>query len=502
MFHRKRRHSSSGHVLAIEDSVTFFLLAALLALAPWIRGGNRQVAMWVLLGIALLLLANLAAQFSRHLLQPRLLPFANDTVSRIRATPTLSLPRWKWVAIGLLVTSPQWLGLLQLVPIPAEWWAHLPGRQPYLAAQQAASIATPAYLPLSLNPLATEASIWASIPVTAVFLASVLLPAHTVYPLIKLLLVVGLAQVVLSIAQFATGGAQSPLLFTNYPGGNIQGSFANRNSLADYLAMMVPLWFVVQLHLDRHGHSKRHGDGGPFQGMLKPLWALCGFALLVTLVTTQSRGGLLASLVAIALSLWVYLATRNRYELSFKAKAGIAVGMVAFAAVALIAAGADKITSRIQRQQLAVDTDTRQALALSTFEGSQSLWPWGGGMGTFESVFPRFQRLHSAFSYVNEAHNDYAQLLMDLGMGAVLVAVLVLVLTGHQIKQLLAAVKADRRLSTTVAIQWLAGVSALALLLHSWVDFNMRIPALAMTASFLAAVFLRPPGDASSERHG
>jgi hypothetical protein len=502
MFHRKRRHSSSGHSLAVEDSVTFILLATLLALAPWIRGGNRQIAMLVLLGIALLLLANLAAQFSYQLIKPRLQPFANNAVGQLSAMSALRLPRWKWVLIFLLATSPQWLGLVQLVPIPVEWWAHLPGRQPYLAAQQAAGIVTPASLPLSLNPLATQASILASIPVAAVFLASVLLPAHKVYPLIKLLLVMGLAQVVLSVAQFATGGAQSPLLFTNYAGGAIQGSFANRNSLADYLAMMVPLWFVVQLHLDRHGHSKRHGDGGPFQGMLKPLWALCGFALLVTLVTTQSRGGLLASLVAMSLSLWVYLATRNRYELSFKAKAGIALGMVAFATVALIAAGADKITSRIQRQQLALDTDARQTLALSTFEGSQTLWPWGGGMGTFESVFPRFQHLHSVFSYVNEAHNDYAQLLMDLGWGAVLVAVLVIVLTGHQIRQLLSAVKADRRLSTTVAVQWLAGVSALALMLHSWVDFNMRIPALAMTASFLAGVFLRDPGDTPTARHG
>jgi hypothetical protein len=488
--------------MAMEQRVTFFLLASLLALAPWVRGGNRQVAMWVLLGIALLLLAHLAAQLSYHLLQRRPRAFANDAVGSFGATQASGLPPWKWVLIVLLATSPQWIGLIQLVPIPVDWWAHLPGRQPYLAAQQAAGIVTPASLPLSLNPLATQASILASVPVTAVFLASLLLPANTVYPLIKLLLVLGMAQVVLSIAQFATGGAQSPLLFTNYPGGAIQGSFANRNSLADYLAMMVPLWFVVQLHLDRHGHSKRHGDGGPFQGMLKPLWALCGFALVVTLVTTQSRGGLLASLVAMTLSLWVYLATRNRQELSFKAKAGIAVGMVAFVAVALVAAGADKITSRIQRQKLSLDADTRQTLALSTFEGSQSLWPWGGGMGSFESVFPRFQHLHSAFSYVNEAHNDYAQLLMDLGMWAVLVVVLVLALTGHQIRQLFVAMKADGRLSTTVAIQWLAGVSALALLLHSWVDFNMRIPALAMTASFLAGVFLRPADDASTTRHG
>ena len=137
---------------------------------------------------------------------------------------------------------------------------------------------------------------------------------------------------------------------------------------------------------------------------------------------------------------------------------------------------------------------------MSALEGSQDLWPWGGGMGTFESVFPRFQHLHSAFRYVNEAHNDYAQLLMDLGLYTVPLALMLMVLVAHQVWQLRATVRADRRLSTHVATQWLAGCAVLALLLHSWVDFNMRIPALAMTAAVLAGFFLRPPEPGASHR--
>ena len=37
------------------------------------------------------------------------------------------------------------------------------------------------------------------------------------------------------------------------------------------------------------------------------------------------------------------------------------------------------------------------------------------------------------------------------------------------------------------------GVGLLAFLLHSWVEFNMHIPALAVTAAFLSGVFLRNP---------
>jgi hypothetical protein len=36
------------------------------------------------------------------------------------------------------------------------------------------------------------------------------------------------------------------------------------------------------------------------------------------------------------------------------------------------------------------------------------------------------------------------------------------------------------------------GIGLLAVLLHSWVDFNLRIPANAMLAAFLLGVLLRP----------
>lgn len=499
MFQRKRRRH--GTAPAIDYTILFWLTGALLALSPWIRGSNRQVALSVLLGLALTALAILAAKACWRRISVYVPPAPSDGPARTASAPFDSTPVWKQVLLVLIATSPQWVSVIQLIPLPLEWWVQLPGRAAYLAAQQAAGIQPPAALPISLNPLATQASLWASVPVTAVFLSILILPEQRIYSLLKLVLMVGMAQVALSIAQFVSGGSQSPLQFTSYSGGVIVGSFANRNSLANYLTMMIPLWFVVMLHLDRHGQSKRHGDGGPFQDILKPLWALCGFALIITLITTQSRGGLLASMVALFLSLWVYLSTRNRRELSIKAKFGIALLTLAFSAVALMAAGADKVTSRIQRQQLSVDADTRHMLAQSTWEAAVALWPWGGGMGTFESVFPRYQHLHSAFSYVNEAHNDYAQLLMDVGVWAVLLAGLVAMLVVHQMWRLARTTKTDGRLSTQVAMQWLAGISALALLLHSWLDFNMRIPALAMTAACMAGIFLRAPAPAHSARH-
>jgi hypothetical protein len=41
-------------------------------------------------------------------------------------------------------------------------------------------------------------------------------------------------------------------------------------------------------------------------------------------------------------------------------------------------------------------------------------------------------------------------------------------------------------------LQASCGLGLLAVLLHSWVDFNLRIPANAMLAAFLLGAFLRP----------
>ncbi len=120
------------------------------------------------------------------------------------------------------------------------------------------------------------------------------------------------------------------------------------------------------------------------------------------------------------------------------------------------------------------------------------MWPWGSGVGTFESVFPRFQAMDSA-GFVADAHNDYPQLLMELGAPVLLVAAALLALVFHQFIRLLRARRhGGGRRSFALPIRWFCGLGALALLLHSRVEFNMHIPALAIIATFLLGSFLRP----------
>lgn len=447
------------------------MAALLLLAAPLLRGGNREVALFGLLALGLALLAVLLGQASHAALAP--------------ARPGMEArPGWWWAAVVLLAASPAWLGLLQLTPIDSGWWASLAGRQGYLDALRAAGVEPPARLPLSLNPGATWASVWSGLPVVAALVAALRLPAVLVQRLLALLLVAGAVQVVVAVAQFA-GGRQS-LFYFGLSGQGFVGTFANRNHLADFLVMLLPLWLLAWLRLRRGTPDAQRG-----RVAARPLLLLLGFGFLVVILSTQSRGGILAMLVVLLLAGVLQLRYLGGDELRRWQRWALVVGFGVFVALALAAIDWGGLASRLQQERLQSDAEVRRVMAAATWDAARALWPWGSGLGTFESVFPRYQPGDTPI-YVNHAHNDYAQLAMELGAPGLLLVALALLLALHQLVRLRHALRAQHRLSSELALRLLSGLGVLALLLHSWVEFNMHIPALAITAGFLAGVYLRP----------
>ena len=94
--------------------------------------------------------------------------------------------------------------------------------------------------------------------------------------------------------------------------------------------------------------------------------------------------------------------------------------------------------------------------------------------------------------YVDLAHNDYAQLLMEFGVFAVVLAVALLALVVRQVRVLAAAYRQQHRMTSGLARRCYAGLGTVVFFLHSWVEFNMHIPALGICAAFLMGVFLSP----------
>jgi O-antigen ligase len=107
----------------------------------------------------------------------------------------------------------------------------------------------------------------------------------------------------------------------------------------------------------------------------------------------------------------------------------------------------------------------------------------GWGLGTFPTVYPAYRSFYTNL-FVNEAHNDYAQLLVETGLlGFALMLWFVIVLYRR-------GLPTSRRWE----FKWDGAVSVAALLgctgilLHSFVDFNLQIPANAALFYVLCAL--------------
>jgi O-antigen ligase len=107
----------------------------------------------------------------------------------------------------------------------------------------------------------------------------------------------------------------------------------------------------------------------------------------------------------------------------------------------------------------------------------------GWGLGTFPTAYPSYRTFYTNY-FINEAHNDYAQLLVETGLlGFALMLWFLVRLFG-----------CTRVSSRRWEFKWDGALSLAALLgctgilFHSFVDFNVQIPANAAFFYVLTAL--------------
>ncbi|MGD0580463.1 MAG: O-antigen ligase family protein, partial [Bryobacteraceae bacterium] len=107
----------------------------------------------------------------------------------------------------------------------------------------------------------------------------------------------------------------------------------------------------------------------------------------------------------------------------------------------------------------------------------------GCGLGTFESAFLRYKRVAPMF-IVDYAHNDYLQVLAELGLiGFLLGMALVWRIMTRVVR---VALFHKQSPGWELALGLAGGIAAL--LLHSLTDFNLYIPANAMTLAWICGL--------------
>lgn len=305
-------------------------------------------------------------------------------------------------------------------------------------------------------------------------------------------------QAVLAIYWLAVG-AQYQFMFEDIRHGTQAiGTFVNRNHLAGYLYLTLAAGIGLLLGgIDTRAHAPRRWRDhlvNLLKFALSPRMALrlLLLVMVIALVLTRSRMGNTAFFSALVVLGLVVAVTAP--ALRWKALMLVASMVVIDVVVVGQWVGLDRVLQRIDRTAIAIEDQRGEETVESRLDPAWYTWPmvaerpvfgWGGG--SYFVAFPPFKSRDMVLykDYFDHAHNDYAEIAADTGLvGLALLATLVLA-TLRRAWQLLTT----RGQSTASRGTAYAGVMAITcLLLHSVVDFNLQIPANALTITALLAM--------------
>ncbi len=254
------------------------------------------------------------------------------------------------------------------------------------------------------------------------------------------------------------------------------GPYVNHNHYAGLMEMLIPIAAAYALIRPRPD---------PLRGCLV-------FGVIVAIASvllSGSRGGIASLILETILLLTIILRTfpgRRLFTYALGGATALAAACVFFLWMAP--------EQTLRRQAALVDPHLlheeisftgRVRLNLDSFHILRAhLWT-GTGLGSFESVYPAFQSTPSDLD-MDHAHNDYAEALVETGVaGGVLIAAAIGLFLFLAFRNLAQRLRDE--------IGWLqlgALLGVCGLLFHSFIDFNLHIPANAAWLAALASMAL------------
>jgi len=256
--------------------------------------------------------------------------------------------------------------------------------------------------------------------------------------------------------------------------GSIYGSYVNHNHYAGLMEMLVPIPFVVSM-----GHL--------FRGGKRVLVGSTAVLMAGTIFLSGSRGGTIAFVFEMVL----FLALIFRKTRSTRIALGSIAVCVLIVALLVFLGAEGRILERLGDLSPGIRVDiTKDSLRMFSKRPVS-----GWGLGTFPTIYPSYRSFYTNL-FVNQAHNDYVQLLVETGLLGF----------GLMLWFLVGLYRYGLPTSRRWEFQWDGAVSFAALLgcsgilLHSFVDFNLQIPANAALFYVLCGLAASPLAESSKQR--
>jgi O-antigen ligase len=246
------------------------------------------------------------------------------------------------------------------------------------------------------------------------------------------------------------------------------GSFVNRHNFAAYMEMTIS----IPLGMMFAGAVRRD----------KRLLVITAVGLMgIALLLSGSRGGLVALLAELFFLLILTTETRSYGRLMLKI--GLAVLLVATIIVGAILIGGESSLTRIAETAASGNVTTNRTHIWSVTLSVIKTYPiFGAGLGGYSVAYTNFDTFNG-MERVEQAHNDYLQILTDAGLvGLIIAAFFVFKLFKTGLKN----TKHGNKFRKGIAVGALAG--CFAIMVHSLFDFVLHTTAI--TYLFITLVAL------------
>jgi O-antigen ligase len=419
--------------------------------------------------------------------------------------------QWEWSALGISIATAIWLlsgpenlrsprnswetsllaallawMLLQLVPLPPAL-LHLLSPLAWnavAAARDATGQAKGSWAALSLAPGATLERLLYVIPAMAAFFAAREMGwfwRRRIWIVVAPVIGVAFLESLLGLGQF---------YFARIEGletGHVTGTYVNRNHFAGLLEMAFPLAVMAAVACWRKGASRSERQQSVLPALAAAALTGGAASLLMGVVLSLSRMGFIATLVAAGLTTFILLlslgSTGSWWVRAFRVSALVAVPLF----ILILLPTGDLILRFTDIATGEVSKDIRMEIGRNTLQLISHYPLTGTGLGTYERGLYRYQTV-VPMQTVNFAHNDYLQILAEMGIiGAVLAGALGLWILFRPLSVLLSAPNSPK---WPLAAGLLSAL--LTLMIHSLVDFNLYIPANALAFAWLSGVAVSP----------
>ncbi|MCP5385187.1 MAG: O-antigen ligase family protein [Novosphingobium sp.] len=378
-----------------------------------------------------------------------------------------------------------------ITPLPPSVWQALPERDLIVQIDTAAGLGD-IWRPLSMDPVGTVNALHALIVPCAVMILCTRLSDDQLDRLPGLLLVLAGASAIIAVLQ-GLGDPNGPLYLYQVTNNGVPvGLFANRNHQAVLMAIILPLLAAWHALADP-----------PSRGTRKYLSIGIALFIIPLVLVTGSRAGLLTTVIAaISVVLLVQRKTstgpsassrqlirrsRSVYVPSQALILAVAVLLVTVLAATVIA-GRDEAIDRLINRDTA---DEMRLLILPTMkELLATHWLLGTGFGSFEAVYKVHEPDSLLFpTYMNHAHNDWLELILNGGVPA---GGLVVVLAAMLLRRAVQVFKRDcAETAHAVALARLGMIVIGLLLIASIGDYPLRTPIMASIFAIALILVLR-----------